>query len=128
MFSRYLLNLSLALAAGFLVVATQAFVITTVVTLVFAVAIGMTVIALGAVIKAGTSPVARASAALAVITGAWTIVASLIFANGVVSTLGFAGALGILALAIIGLTAHERSADRVVHSLHVTDREPMPVA
>ncbi len=37
-----------------------------------------------------------------------------------VTWLSFAGALGVLALSLIGLTVHELSTERVVHSLEVS--------
>lgn len=48
---------------------------------------------------------------------AWLIVASRVFSLGVVQSLSFADALGILGIAVAGLTAHELSTERVVHSL-----------
>jgi hypothetical protein len=61
---------------------------------------------------------------VAVALGAWTIVASLVFAPTTVVWLGFASALGFVALAVAGLTAHELTTERVVHSLTV-ERNPM---
>jgi hypothetical protein len=45
------------------------------------------------------------------------IVASQVFSLGAVQNLTFAEALGIAGLALVGLTAHELSTQRVVHSL-----------
>src|SRR5579859_1367609 len=75
---RYLYNLTLGLAAGFLVVATQAFAPFTVAWLTFAIAVGATVLALGT-IPAPTGLIQRLLSAAAVVLGAWTIVASLVF-------------------------------------------------
>jgi hypothetical protein len=54
----------------------------------------------------------------------WTIVASQVFVQTTVQNLALASGLGLAALAIIGLTAHELDSERVVHSLEVGAREP----
>jgi hypothetical protein len=120
---RYLSNLTLALAAGFLVVATQAFSPPVAAALVFAIAIGATVLSL-ATIAAPTTRVQRVISGVAAVIGIWTIVASLVFFPTTVVWLGFASALALVALAVIGLTAHELTTERVVHSLEV-EREPV---
>lgn len=115
---RYLSNLALALVAGFLVVATQAFALPAVKWLTFAIAIGATVIGLGT--GAIRVPLAqRGLGGLAAGIGIWTIVASLVFSLHTVMWLGFASALALVALAVVGLTIHELSAERVVHSIQV---------
>ena len=53
------------------------------------------------------------------ILGAWTIVASLVFAGSVVTWLGFASAVVFVGLALIGLTFHELYTERVVRSFEV---------
>ncbi len=124
---RYLSNLVLGIAGGFLVVATQAFADTPVKWLAFAIAAGATIIGLGT--AATTHDLAqRAVGATFATLGAWTVVASLVFGLATVATLAFASALGFVGLAIIGLTAHELRTERVVHSLEVGEpreaREP----
>ena len=51
--------------------------------------------------------------------GAWTIVASLVFAGSTVTWLGFASGVAFVALALVGLTLHELFTERVVHSIEV---------
>ena len=115
---RYLSNLALALAAGFLVVATQAFPLSTIKWLTFAIAIGVIVVSLAT--GATRLPLAQSAiSALAVGIGAWTIVASLVFSLHTVMWLGFASAVALVALAVVGLTIHELSTERVVHSIQV---------
>ena len=58
---------------------------------------------------------------------AWMILASQVYGLSTVDDITFASALAVAALALIGLTAHELSAERVVHSLDVRSREPEPV-
>lgn len=60
---------------------------------------------------------------LVAVLGAWTIVASLVFVPTTAATLGFASALGFVALGVVGLTAHELTTERVVHSLEVEESE-----
>lgn len=119
---RYLSNLMLALIAGFLVVATQAFALPAVKWLTFAIAIGATVISLGTG-ALGVPLGQRILSALAGVIGIWTIVASLVFSLHTVMWLGFASAVAFVALAVVGLTIHELSTERVVHSIQV-EHEP----
>lgn len=120
---RYVSNLVLALVAGFLVVATQAFSPAIAAALVFAIAIGATVLSLGT-IAAPTTTLQRAISGVAAVVGGWTVVASLVFFPTTVVWLGFASALALVGLAVIGMTAHELTTERVVHSLEV-EREPL---
>lgn len=117
--SRYLTNLILFVAGGFLVVASTAFADPVVKW------VGFGIGALAFVVGAGMAtlirdPAQRAIGGLVTILAAWTIVASLVFALGTVVALMFASALGFVGLAIIGLTAHELRTERVVHSLEVS--------
>jgi hypothetical protein len=115
---RYLSNLAVALAASFLVVATQAFPLSTVKWLTFAIAIGVTVVSAGT--GAARLPLAQSAiSALGVGIGAWTIVASLVFSLHAVMWLGFASAVALVGLAVLGLTIYELSTERVVHSIQV---------
>ncbi len=113
---RYISNLVLAVAAGFLVVATQAFALPVVQWLVFAIAAGATVLSIATLVTDKTI-VQRVISLIAGVVGGWTIVASLVFGLSAVMWLGFAGALALAGLAIIGLTTHELRTERVVHSL-----------
>ena len=127
MSTRFFYNSLLAMAAGFLVVATRAFAPFTVAWITFGVAIGITrasVMTIG--LPVGLMQ--RALSALGAVLGIWTIVASLVFAPTTVVWLGFASALGFVALALAGLTIHELTTERVVHSLEVSAREHERVA
>lgn len=122
MSTRYLNNLALTLVAGFLVVATQAFIPTTVAWLSFAIAITFTVISLEMLVVR-TTIAQRVISGLTGVIGIWTIVASLVFPATTVVWLGFAAGAAVVALGVAGLTAHELTTERVVHSLQV-EREP----
>jgi hypothetical protein len=115
--TRYFSFLSLALAGGFLVVASQSFALSDIANLALGVGIGMLVVALASAVLFRRH-IASALCAIAIaIVSAWLIVASQVFSLGVVKSLTFADALGILGIAVAGLTAHELSTERVVHSL-----------
>ncbi len=114
---RYLSFLSLALAAGFLVVASQAFAAFDIANLALGVGIGMLVVSLGTAGRYRRHLPSVIPAGAAAVGSAWMIVASQVFSLGTVQSLTFAEALGILGLAIIGLTAHELTTERVVHAL-----------
>lgn len=114
---RYFSFFSLALAAGFLVVASQAFAAFDIANLALGVGIGMLVVSLGIVGLYRRHLPSVIAAALAAVVSAWMIVASQVFSLGTVQSLTFAEALGISGLAIAGLTAHELRTERVVHAL-----------
>jgi hypothetical protein len=116
--TRYLSNLALGVLGAFLVVATFAFAVGTFATLMFAIAIAATLVGLG--MAAGIHDRAqRGIGALAAVVAIWTIVASLVFVPATALWLGFASALALAGLAIVGLTVHELTVERVVHSLDV---------
>jgi sugar phosphate permease len=122
MSTKYLSNLTLIIAGAFLVVATQGFSLPVSTSLIFAMSIGFTVVGMGMLI--GRPNVAqRVIGSLTGLLGVWTIVASSVFAPTTVLWLGFAAAIAFVILGIAGLTAHELTTERVVHSLAV-EREP----
>lgn len=117
---RYLYNITLGVAAAFLIVATQAFAAPTVAWLTFAIAAGATVTSLGMLaVRSGIGQ--RSLTGLAGALGIWTIVASLVFVPTTVVWLGFASALAFAGLALAGLTLHELTTERVVHSFQVEE-------
>jgi peptidoglycan/LPS O-acetylase OafA/YrhL len=119
----WLLTMLLALAGGFLVVETQAFAPSTAVPIAFAVAIGVTVLALAAVLE-GSRRDSRYFMWLpgaSILLGAWTIVAMNVFPTLTEKWLAFASGLAILGLAVVALTVHELKAERVVHSIEVRE-------
>jgi hypothetical protein len=120
---RFAYNMLLTVIAGFLVVATQAFLPVTVAWLSFAIGVAAVLLGAGAItLRTGMIQRILGGAALAV--GAWTVVMSLAFAPTTVVWLGFASALALVALGITGLVAHELKTERVVHSLAV-ERSPL---
>jgi hypothetical protein len=116
---RYISWLTLGVAAAFLVVATAAFTLPVITALALGVSIGTLLVSLG--IAAGyRDQIATILPALtAALVSAWTIVASQVFAESTVQNLTLASSLAISGLAIVGMTVHELSSERVVHSLDV---------
>ena len=117
--SRYLSNIALTVVGGFLVVASQTFSANTFGWLMFGIG-AIAVLMAGAIVLRARGVAQRGLDALIGILGAWTVVASLVFAGSTVIWLGFASGVALVALALIGLTLHELTTERVVHSLEVT--------
>lgn len=121
--SRYITNVSLAVAGGFLVVVSQVFAAPTFEWLMFGIGI-LAVLIGGAVGLSSRGLTQRALDAATGVLGAWTIVASLVFAGSTMTALGFASGLAFVALALAGLTVHELLTERVVHSIEVHATAP----
>ena len=117
--SRFVTNTTLAIAGGFLVATSFAFGVSTFMWLMLG--IGILGVGLGgtaALPDRGTGQ--RALDATIGLLGAWTIVASLVFAGSVVTWLGFASGAAFVVLAIAGLALHELKTERVVHSFELS--------
>jgi hypothetical protein len=119
MSTRYLTNLVLALVGGFLLVASQAFAVAIFMWLMLAGGIATIVVAAPGVAIPSRGPVQRGVDYMFSLLGAWTIVASIVFGGVAITWLGFASGAALVALALVGLTAHELSTERIVHSLDV---------
>ena len=116
--SRYLTNVALMLAGAFLVVTSQAFGVAVFEWLMLGVGV-VAVLLSGAIAARGRGVPQRSLDAIIGVLGAWTIVASLVFAGAAVTWLGFASGAAFVALALVGLTLHELVTERVVHSIEV---------
>lgn len=121
--SRYLTNATLTVAGGFLVVASQAFAVPAFEWLMLGVG-AIAVLLGGGMFLTSRGPAQNTLDGIIGMLGAWTIVASLVFAGSTITWLGFASGAAFVALALIGLTLHELSTERVVHSFEV--RTPSP--
>ncbi len=122
MSTRYLSNAALGVAGGFLVVASQAFTYPTFEWLALAIGIVAVVLSAGIAIK-GRGRVQRGLDLLTAAVGAWTIVETLVFSANTNIWLGFASGAAFVALALTGLTLHELSTERVVHSFEISNSE-----
>lgn len=116
--SRFLTNAGLSLVGAFTVVASMVWAPTTFMWLMLGAGI-LAAATAGAVAIRGRGPAQRTLDGVAGLLGAWTIVASLVFTGSVVTWLGFASGAALVGLALLGLTLHELSTERVVHSFEV---------
>ncbi|HEY4276887.1 MAG TPA: hypothetical protein VGM91_01635 [Conexibacter sp.] len=118
---RYLSNLALGAAGAFLVVATQAFTQNTIQWLAFTVGIIAMLVAAAEIVTVHDR-VQRITAAVAAGVGVVLVAMSLIFTITTVTALALALGLALALIALVGLTAHELRAERVVHELSVEGR------
>ena len=118
---RYASYLVTALVAGFIVVVTQAFAPSTAAWIAFGAGVFFIVSALGQSISATLAH--RVVQFGTLVLGVLIVIESLVASGSSVQWLSFAGALAVLALSLIGLTIHELSTERVVHSLEVSGRK-----
>ena len=125
MSTRYLSNLTLALIAGFVVVASQSFSSSVFTWLAFGAGVAIVAIALAEGAR-GRELVHRALAAVTAVVGAWIIVSSLVFSASTVVWLGFSAADAVVALAVIGLTAHELRDERVLRAVDMRTGDHPP--
>jgi len=113
---RYLLNLLLAVVAGFEVAAFKAFGPDLYAWLAFAGGVAVIAIATASLLTE-RSATQRALSAVTVVIGAWTVVASLVFDPTTVIWLGFSAAVAVVALAVTGLTLHEVRDEHVIRAV-----------
>jgi hypothetical protein len=122
MFTRYIAWLTIGLAAAFLVIASASFTsLAAIAWLAFGISIGTLVVSAGIAYRYRNHLPTLVTAVVAAVVSAWTIVASLVFSQPTVQNLALAGSLAIAGLAIVGLTAHELSSERVTHSLELSE-------
>jgi hypothetical protein len=114
----FISRLALLVIAGFLVVATQVWAMSTVEWLFIAGGIVMIALAAGT-LRQPAGPQRTLDVVLAVL-GVWSIVQAIVFTGSTLEWVSFATALGAALLAIVGLAVHEAKTERVVHELSVT--------
>lgn len=114
--SRFTSWLSVAVAAGFLVVASVGFGASTSATLGVIVSIVTLIVSVGIAYTYRRHPPTAITAVLTAAVSAWTLVACLVFSSSTAQDLAFAGSLAVIALSLIGLTVHELSAQRTAHA------------
>jgi hypothetical protein len=105
--TRYFTNVIIALLAGFVVVATQAFAAPTVAWLAFGAAIASLGISVLAQLDPDRGLVQRILDGVIASIATVLIVFSLVFAGSLVTWLAFGLALGFVAVALAGMTLHE---------------------
>jgi hypothetical protein len=120
---RFITNMALALAGGFLVVASQAFSPGRTGWLAFGIGIGVVVVLGAAQLDSERGSIQRALDLAAGGLAIWTIVASVVFTGTTLTWLSFGEALGFVAVALAGLTAHELSSERIVQAVAMKPAE-----
>jgi hypothetical protein len=115
---RYSSYLVMALVAGFIVVVSQAFAPSTAAWIAFGA--GVFFIVAGTVRMLDPGILHRLINGGIEVLGVLIVIETLLATGSTVEWLSFAGALAVLALSLIGLTVHELSTERVVHSLEVS--------
>ena len=114
---RFMSNLLVALAGGFVVVCSEAFSAGVTGWIALGTAIGILAGLTVAQLDRTRSLVQRCLDAVVVGLGIWTIIASVVFAGATLTWLSFAEGLGFVGLAVAGLMLHELSTERIVHTL-----------
>jgi len=121
--SRYFTNVVLVVLGGFTAIASMAFGVPVFTWLMFGAGIATLTIAAPAVTVVARGGPQRGLDGIIGLIGAWTIVASMVFGGLAITWLGFASGVALVALALGGLTLHELSTERVVHSFEVRTPE-----
>jgi hypothetical protein len=117
--SRFITNLFLALAAGFVAVASQAFAAGVTGWIAFGIGLGILAMLGIAQLDRTRGRLQQGLDTLAGLLGIWTVVASVVFSGATLTWLSLAEALAFVGLAVAGLVAHELSTERVVHAFAV---------
>lgn len=121
---RYLSNVALAVIGGALLVTSQAFGTVVFGWIMLGGGVAALAVALATASRAERGTLQRGLDPVVGLIAAWTIVASQVFSATAVTWLGFASGAAFAAIAVVGLTAHERSTERVVHSFEVGTAGP----
>jgi len=116
MSTRFVTNAIFAVAAGFLVVASQAFSSSTTGWIAFGIAIGVLAVACLAQADASRGVVQRSLDGVVAVVSAWTIVASVVFHGAAVKWLSTGEALALVAFALAGLTYNEVRGEKAMRA------------
>jgi hypothetical protein len=116
--SRYSLDTLALVGGGFLAVSAMSFAAPTAGWIGFGVSALFTVAAAALTVATRSGSARVGHGALAVV-ALWSLIAALTFSGSALTWLVFADALGLAAVALADLTAHEVGTEHVVHSLEV---------
>jgi hypothetical protein len=117
MSTRYITWVSLGIAAAFLVVASTAFALTDIANLALGIGIGIFVVSLLVGYRYRNDVATVVPAAGSAVVSAWMIINSTVFSLQEAQSLTLADGLALIALSLIGLTAHELAEEQVLQSL-----------
>lgn len=116
MSTRFVTNGIVALAAGFLVVASQAFASSTTGWIAFGIAIGTLALAGLAQVDASRGVEQRVLDGVIAIVAGWTIVASAVFDGTALKWLSAGEAIALVAIAVAGLASNEISEQKAARA------------
>jgi hypothetical protein len=116
---KYIINLLIVVAGGFLVVASRAFAPDIAGWLGLGVGLLALVLA-GVGLAASRLQVRSIGYGATALVGIWTVVSSVVFAGSALGWLVFADAVALVVVALVELTVHEVTTERVVHTLVVS--------
>jgi hypothetical protein len=111
---RFISWLVVGVTAAFLVVAAASFSAAATTWLALGISVGTLIVSAGIAYRYRADVASLALGLATVVVSAWTIVASVIFAQTTVQTLALASALAISGLALAGCATHELENDYVV--------------
>jgi hypothetical protein len=116
--ANYFTNTAYLLAAGFLVVVSQAFTPSVAGWIAFGVSTGIAVVALVNVLLT-SKRVPQLGHAAIVVMALWSLIGALVFTGGTLGWWVFGDALAVAGVALVNLGIHEFSTERVVHELQI---------
>jgi hypothetical protein len=128
MSTSFLTNAVIAIATGFLVVATQAFTTSTTAWIAFGIAIGILTVSCLAQTDSSRGRVQQALDGVVAAVSAWTIVASVVFHGATVKWLSTGEALALVALALAGLTYNELREQKAARAAGASTGESLRAA
>lgn len=123
---RFFAFISLGLAAAFLAVVSTGLALSTIEAISLGVSIGVLVMSTALLVRIRDHLPTAAAAAAAGVVSALMIIGTQVYVLATVKDLTFIEGLALGAIALIGLTAHELTGERVVHSLEVRAGERQP--
>jgi len=127
MSTRYTLNTFALVAGGFLAVVSRSFGSGALEWTAFGVSAAVALAGIVGLTLDGRSRGLVGNGALTLV-GLWSLVAALVFTGSTLSWLVFADALAVAAVALVSLTVHEVTTERVVHTLDVRHEHSTPIA
>lgn len=125
MYSRFATNMLFLFAGGTMIVCSQAYPHGVISWIAFGIGLGILAAAGLAQLDRRRGGAQLGLDAVCALLALWTVVVSMVYTGATVEWLSFGEGFGFVGLALVGLIAHELSAERVVHSL-VVHKEQRP--
>ena len=120
---RFISNVALAVAGAFIVVASQTFTPSVTGWLTFGVSLGALALLAVVQLDRGRGSIQRMLDAGIGALALWSAVASVVFTGTTLTWWSLAEGIGFVALAVVGLVAHELRTERIVHAFEAIPAE-----